>query len=309
MVDCVTSEIKMTEKIPARWERAPKPVCPDDPRLAKGRSGYTCLGCGAELTLKGGNGGTGKNGRKLPSRYFSHPPSKSCDTHKIIQAWVESVLPHERMIRGLPPHPGLIVPESSFLVKRVMIEYKDDGLGRRYDVRLEGRPIYGHGDEQEWARNWYLKPWGKSKRLTSEWLPLKEEFEEAYERGDKIVNTLKEMGKTRPPWYLTDEEWRDDMGHLPYIHSSYFDKERIAALKKRVGKDGAKRLTARTPQDPRELIFEIFYSNPKNDYFKKQMKEGKRLALEVDAKKFAAGDFTLDRLIKCSAWLWPGDIP
>jgi hypothetical protein len=291
----------MTEKIPARWKG--KAVYPDDPRLAKGRSGYTCLGCGAELTLKGGNGGTGKNGRKLPSRYFSHPPSKSCDTHKIIQAWVESVLPHET-IRGLPPHPSLILPEYGFLVNSAKSEYKDDGLGRRYDVRLEVMPMYNpHRDEQAWAMNWWLKPWGKSK------MPLKEEFEEAYERGDKIVSALKASGETRPPWYLTDEQWRDSWAPVPRIHPAFFDKKVIAALKKRVGKDGAKRLKARTPQDPRELIFEIFYSNPKNDDFKKQMKGGKRLALEVDAKKFAAGDFTLDRLIKCSKWLWAGDTP
>ncbi|MXX38052.1 MAG: hypothetical protein F4Z85_08285 [Gemmatimonadetes bacterium] len=297
----------MTKKIPARWKG--EIVRPDDHRLAKGRSGYTCLSCGAGLTLKGGNGGTGKNGRKLPSRYFSHPPSKSCDIHKIIQAWVESVLLRE-MIRGLPPHPGLIVPEGGFLVRSVKSEYQDDGLGRRYDVRLEGMPMYNmHRDEQAWAMNWWLKPWGKSKRLTSEWLPLKEEFEEAYERGDKMVSALKARGETRPLWFLTDEEWRDYWAPPPQIHPDFYDKKTIAALKKRVGKDGAKRLNARTPQDPSELIFEVFYSNPKNDDFKKQMKEGRRLALEVDAKKFAAGDFTLDRLINCSAWLWPGDIP
>ena len=297
----------MTKKIPARWKG--KIVRPDDHRLAKGRSGYTCLSCGAGLTLKGGNGGTGKNGRKLPSRYFSHPPSKSCDIHKIIQAWVESVLLRE-MIRGLPPHPGLIVPEGGFLVRSVKSEYQDDGLGRLYDVRLEGMPMYNiHRYEQAWAMNWWLKPWGKSKRLTSEWLPLKEEFEEAYERGDKMVSALKARGETRPLWFLTDEEWRDHWAPPPQIHPDFYDKKTIAALKKRVGKDGAKRLNARTPQDPSELIFEVFYSNPKNDDFKKQMKEGRRLALEVDAKKFAAGDFTLDRLINCSAWLWPGDIP
>ncbi len=296
----------MTEQIPAKWKG--EIVRPDDPRLAKGRSSYTCLGCGAELTLKGGNGGTGKNGRKLPSRYFSHPPSKSCDTHKIIQAWVESVLLRER-IKGLPPHPGLIIPEGGFLVRSAKSEYKDDGLGRLYDVRLEGMPMYRHGDEQAWARNWYLKPWGKSKKLTSQWMALKEETEEANERGDKIVNALKAMGKTRPPLFLTDEEWRDHWAPPPYVHPAFYDKRAIADLKKRVGKDGAKRLTARTPQDPRELIFEIFYGNPKNDDFKKQMKEDKRLALEVDAKKFAAGDFTLDRLIKCSKWLWAGDTP
>ena len=305
----------MTEKIPARWKG--EPVCPDDPRLAKGRSGYTCLGCGAGLTLKGGNGGTGKNGRKLPSRYFSHPPSKSCDTHKIIQAWIESVLPRE-WIRGLPPHPSLIVPEDGFDVKSTKSEYQDDGLGRRYDVRLKVWPRYNvcsrmHRDEQEWAMNWWLKPWGKSKNLTSEWVALKEEIEEANERRKKIVSALKDRGEIYLPLFLNlppSEEWRNSWEFMPIrVDSSLYDKERIAALKKRVGKDGAKRLKARTPQDPSELIFEVFYSNPKNDDFKKQMKEGKRLALEVDAKKFAAGDFTLDRLIKCSAWLWPGDIP
>ena len=109
----------MTEKIPAKWKG--ETVRPDDPKLAKGRFGYTCLGCGAELTLKGGNGGTGKNGRKLPSRYFSHPPSNSCDTHKTIQAWTESELLRER-IKGLPPHPGLIVPEGGFLVRSAKSE-------------------------------------------------------------------------------------------------------------------------------------------------------------------------------------------
>lgn len=297
----------MTEKIPAKWKG--EIVRPDDPRLAKGRSGYTCLGCSAELTLKGGNGGTGKNGRKLPSRYFSHPPSKSCDTHKIIQAWIESVLPRE-WIRGLPPHPSLIVPEDGFSVESAKSEYQDDGLGRRYDVRLKVMPMYNmHKDEQAWAMNWYLKPWGKSKKLTSQWMALKEETEEANERGDKIVNALKARGETRPPWFLTDEEWRDSWAPPPIVSLEFYDKRTIAALKGRVGKDGAKRLTARTPQNPRELIFEIFYSNPKNDDFKKQMKKGKRLALEVDAKKFAAGDFTLDRLIKCSKWLWAGDTP
>ena len=177
-------------------------------------------------------------------------------------------------------------------------------------MRLECHPMYNiYSDEQAWVMNWYLKPWGKSKKLTSEWVPLKDEIEEANERGDKILNELKAKGMTRPPFFLTDEDWRDSMAPPSWVHSAFYDKRTIADLKKRVGKDGAKRLTARTPQDPRELIFEIFYSNPKNDDFKKQMKEGKRLALEVDAKKFAAGDFTLDRLIECSAWLWPCDIP
>ena len=268
----------------ARWQRAL--VTPDDKRLEAGaKCGCVCIVCDKPLILRRG---------EKRRWHFAHRAETSCGgetyIHNVVKTWIAEELPGQSI--PLPSHPALSSPYRYMLfANNDLLSSKNKDKtefsegNRRYDVCLEGMPVYnwGRGDiKQDLGFRQYLM-WSHKQTRTRVLQDLKLKEYLKWVRQDPLLKALKVADYMEPRNYVHPDITK-------FMNEISCRKGESALSSGKLG----------------HLIFEVDYSNAKDDDFKLQVQEERRYVLEVNAKKFYGDgtNLTVERLIKNSHWVW-----
>ncbi len=263
----------------ARWQE--ELITPDDSRLVSGKKcGCVCMGCGEPLILR-----RGKKNRP----HFAHRAETICDKkcmiHNIAQAWIAQELPGQ--IIPLRPHPELDSPYGFFgHPNKAQTEFSEGN--RRYDVCLEGMPLYA------WGRGNIKQDLGFKRYLM--WAQ-EETAKKRMEQRPMLKKRFRQSGLPKS-W----EKYYVEQPNV-FVHSDILALAERDELKGRTYEGGLR------SDKLDHLMIEVEYSHAKDDNFKLQMKKERRYVLEVNAEKFYGNgrDLTPVKMIKNSEWVWPTD--
>ena len=317
----------------ARWQKAL--VTPDDKRLEAGaKCGCVCIVCDKPLILRRG---------EKRRWHFAHRAETSCGgetyIHNVVKTWIAEELPGQSI--PLPPHPALSSPYRYMLfANNDLLSSKNKDKtdknkdktdknkdktdknkdktdknkdktdknkdktdknkdktdknkdktefsegNRRYDVCLEGMPVYnwGRGDiKQDLGFRQYLM-WSHKQTRTRVLQDSRLGEYLKWVRQDPLLKALKVADYMEPRNYVHPAITK-------FMNEISCHKGESALSSDKLG----------------HLIFEVYYSNAKDDDFKLQVQEERRYVLEVNAKKFYGDgtNLTVERLIKNSHWVW-----